>query len=293
VKKHPQLPFYQAGYDFSAPLHYSPQRPYFVWYGTPGPRLTTAHFHSGCELGVCLNDNMRMYYNGVYYDLQKHDAYFLDATFPHGHENGTLVECEVKVSSLVSASPVKGDMRLYRPFVELRAGLTPVIKKALTIQKHLEAVYALSLSNDQEWALWGWPHIVAAFTAVARATLPALVRSSARVNPKTPAAVFIALQFINDHYRENITIAQMAKACCLSPSRFSHLFSLCMQSSPIDYRNHLRLSDAIVIILSSSEKVERIGAECGFNSFSQFALLFKKLTGFSPTVLRQQNRTPQ
>ena len=87
------------------------------------------------------------------------------------------------------------------------------------------------------------------------------------------------LDYISDHYRENIKIEQLSANCHLSESHFRRIFSGCMHMSPVEYINLIRVRTACEKLKKTDRSVTDIGTECGFASDSAFNRNFRKLMG--------------
>jgi len=99
----------------------------------------------------------------------------------------------------------------------------------------------------------------------------------------------IALRYIEENYRRQITVADVAKAVHLSPSRAAHLFRECMDVSIIDYLTQVRIGRAKERLLSGDDGCATIGFEAGYNSQSYFIRSFKRLAGMTPRQFRRAN----
>lgn len=99
-----------------------------------------------------------------------------------------------------------------------------------------------------------------------------------------------AIEFINKHYREKMTIESLATLCYLSPSRFYYLFKKHTGSSPIAYKNRLCILDACgELVRNKNKTVEELAVEYGFESAVYFRRLFKKTTGKTPTEYKNNS----
>ena len=96
------------------------------------------------------------------------------------------------------------------------------------------------------------------------------------------------LDYISDHYRENIKIEQLSANCHLSESHFRRIFSGCMHMSPVEYINLIRVRTACEKLKKTDRSVTDIGTECGFASDSAFNRNFRKLMGMSPAEWRKK-----
>jgi len=99
-----------------------------------------------------------------------------------------------------------------------------------------------------------------------------------------------ALEYMQNHFQEKITLAQIAKAAHLSVSRLCHLFREQMQMTVVEYLTDIRLNRAKQLLLSTDRTCLQICYEAGFQNLSFFNRRFKKQTGLTPRQFRRQNR---
>lgn len=104
--------------------------------------------------------------------------------------------------------------------------------------------------------------------------------------------VACVLQEINRRYREPLTVAELAAAVHLSPSRLAHLFRAATGEAPIQMLMRLRLRQAARLLAFSALSVAEIAAEVGFDSPFYFARQFRRQFGVSPTAYRRQPHAP-
>ncbi len=91
-----------------------------------------------------------------------------------------------------------------------------------------------------------------------------------------------AVEFINSHYTEPITVDDVCKAACVTKSHLHHLFMNNMNISPKKYINMKRLSKAQKLI-SRSEKPTTVYTDCGFTDYGTFFRNYTKHFGYSPS----------
>lgn len=102
------------------------------------------------------------------------------------------------------------------------------------------------------------------------------------------ARVFRAVSYIETHYKEEISVEDLAKVANMSVSRFFPLFRASLQLSPIEYINHYRINRAIILLMGSERhSIEEISEATGFQSSAYFRRVFKKITGQSPRAYRE------
>lgn len=96
-----------------------------------------------------------------------------------------------------------------------------------------------------------------------------------------------ALQYIQAHYSDPLTLPQIAHIAGLSPNYFSSLFKKEMGSSFLDYLNRYRIEKSMELLLNTSLKTYEIAWKCGFSDEGYFGKTFKKYTGKTPNEYKK------
>ncbi|MFD2612644.1 AraC family transcriptional regulator [Paenibacillus gansuensis] len=95
-----------------------------------------------------------------------------------------------------------------------------------------------------------------------------------------------ALTYLSIHFRERITVQEMAKLCCMSESYFMTFFKAAMGKTFIHYLNFIRLTEAEKLLLSPEFTITEAALQSGFNDPSYFVRVFRKLKGMRPKEFR-------
>lgn len=93
-------------------------------------------------------------------------------------------------------------------------------------------------------------------------------------------------EYIAQHYKEDISLAELAELVGMTPTAFSRFFKLRTGRSISEYLIDIRLGHATRALVDSTTSVAEICYECGFNNVSNFNRIFKKKKGNSPKVFR-------
>jgi AraC-like DNA-binding protein len=92
-----------------------------------------------------------------------------------------------------------------------------------------------------------------------------------------------ARAFIEAHFNEPLTLAQMAAPAALSISRFATAFRERFGSSPYRYLCGLRIERAQSLLLAGVPGIA-VATEVGFFDQSHFDRHFKRMCGMTPTT---------
>lgn len=91
-----------------------------------------------------------------------------------------------------------------------------------------------------------------------------------------------AIQYIEEHYSEKITLRQLANVCNVSESYFSRLFSKSHGKNVTQYINDMRITKAKLLLSNPDMTVNYIARVCGYDDSSYFIKCFKKMNGVTP-----------
>ena len=90
------------------------------------------------------------------------------------------------------------------------------------------------------------------------------------------------LSFIYDHYSEQVTLEDIARAADISRSEAGRCFNTYMGCSPVDALIRYRLQTAHDLLGEKNKSLQEISFACGFNSVNYFSRQFKKIYGHAP-----------
>lgn len=93
--------------------------------------------------------------------------------------------------------------------------------------------------------------------------------------------------YINDHYKDEIRLNDLADLVGMTPTAFSRFFKLRTGRSISDYVIDIRLGHATRQLVDSTTSISEICYGCGFNNVSNFNRIFKKKKGNSPKTFRE------
>ena len=101
-----------------------------------------------------------------------------------------------------------------------------------------------------------------------------------------PPAITRAKAFINEHYTEDLSLEQAAKAASMSSFYFCKMFKKYTGVNFTEYLSRVRIEKARNLLLNPNLRISEIAYEVGFQSLTHFNRVFKKVLGQSPTDFR-------
>ena len=99
--------------------------------------------------------------------------------------------------------------------------------------------------------------------------------------------IYPILNYINEHFRENISVEDIANKFFLNSNYFCSLFRKETGLKCGDYIRNLRMDHAVRLVTLTKLSITDIAGESGYNSISSFLRDFKKAFGISPTNMRK------
>ncbi|MBS1599148.1 MAG: helix-turn-helix transcriptional regulator [Bacteroidetes bacterium] len=98
-----------------------------------------------------------------------------------------------------------------------------------------------------------------------------------------------AVEYLREHFHEDISLTQLSQYCFASPFHFSRIFKAVMGIPPHKYLLGLRLQHAKFLLLNSIKSVTDIAFESGFQSLEHFTTGYKQHFKINPTQQRKEN----
>ncbi|MGI5894496.1 MAG: helix-turn-helix domain-containing protein [Candidatus Merdivicinus sp.] len=101
---------------------------------------------------------------------------------------------------------------------------------------------------------------------------------------------FPVLEYLEQHYREEIRVSDLLEICHLSYSRFSVKFRQLTGFRFTEYLHRMRIEYARRLLESGGESIGQIAERCGYLDLCYFDRLFRRYTGISPKDYRRELR---
>ncbi|MEG2697992.1 MAG: AraC family transcriptional regulator [Ruthenibacterium sp.] len=109
-----------------------------------------------------------------------------------------------------------------------------------------------------------------------------------RAVPRASGKIKQVLRYVEQHYAETITVAQMSGLCCCSASHFMRFFKAAVGMPFVAYLNRYRLGMAARTLEETDCSVLEAAEGTGFENISYFNRCFKKQYGCTPRDYRKK-----
>ena len=114
--------------------------------------------------------------------------------------------------------------------------------------------------------------------------------SSAPEGPRGSRECDLVRRYIDNHFKENLTLDQLAGMVHMSKYYLSHSFRKEFQTSPISYLISRRIQESRFLLRETDLRLSQIAQILGFSSLSYFSQSFRRLENMSPLEYRRQQR---
>ena len=98
------------------------------------------------------------------------------------------------------------------------------------------------------------------------------------------------LTYIQNHYAQSITLADIAASGAMCRSKCCNLFRKVLHQSPLEFTQNFRIQKSIRLLLDTDDSITEIAASCGFNKSSYYIECFHRIIGQSPGKYRKAMR---
>ncbi|NHN34904.1 response regulator [Paenibacillus agricola] len=107
-------------------------------------------------------------------------------------------------------------------------------------------------------------------------------------NVKHKQAIDFIIQYIHEHYFEEIRLGDMADKVYLSRNYLSNLFRTAVGETFQDYITKVRMDKAKRLIMEGKHRIYEVAEKVGYRNVPYFTSMFKRQTGRNPTDLLKE-----
>ena len=283
--------------DFSETVAYNnPLFPAYVVYGflSSYPDYSSiSHWHKDLEFILIKKGAMTYNVNGSLIDLEEDSGIIVNSRQLHYGFSAEHNECEF-ICILLSPELLLENSWFYQNFIE------PVTENAAypylylkrngwmaSVMEKLENIY--DSFGKKKGNPISYFELMEDYFSIMKILYEHLdVKNAVPMRESSDlASVRNMMTFIEEHYMEHITLADIALsgACC--KSKCAVLFKKYLRDTPITYLTKLRLRKSLPTLLGSDKNIAAIAYEYGFGGASYYCETFKKYYGVPPLMYKK------
>jgi len=99
-----------------------------------------------------------------------------------------------------------------------------------------------------------------------------------------------ALNYIKEHFYENISLNDVAKVAFLNESYLCRKIKKVLGISFVEYLTKLRMEKALEYLKNPNIKITEIAHKVGYQDYRYFSQKFKEHTGYLPSEWKEKQR---
>lgn len=255
------------------------------------------HWHEELEVLVVSEGMILATAGGEKFRLEKGEGLFINAGVLHGDWPLNAGSCRLR--SMVFHPRLVGgsaDSVFWQKY--LQPLLTDPTRPCAVL--HREIPWQRQALEAMERAYRAVVNEVPGYEFKARAALSEMIwqlvthAPSARPIPKkalrSADRIKRMLQYIQDHYAEDVSVDQIAASASISASECLRCFHDMIGTTPNQYLRDRRAQRAAELLCGTGLSVTEIAGQCGFQDGSYFARSFRQVYGCGPTAYRRKAR---
>lgn len=279
--------------------HGTPEFPVAVYLDDVSHEYVNWHWHEEFEIGFVTEGSVILGCGNRKYQMEFGDIFFVNSNVLHSmHKNNTSKQAVFKSiafhSSIISESmnsvfyikyllPILSNSNFRECIItkdsNFYQSMVDILSKVWNLVCSESSDFEIKVRNELSTLFC----ILNQFQKNIIETFP----------PKMPnylpeKRVQVLLDYIHTHYKDKITIEELAKTASISKTEVLRCFKAIMGLSPISYLNSYRLQRAAYMLINTEKNIQEIAEDCAFDDNSYFSKLFKKKYHVTPHDYRLQ-----
>lgn len=261
------------------------------------PDITAHHWHNEPEVIFCVDGAIDVNCNGETFKMSKNDILFINSSQIHSLHIYPFSKSLIFVFDLNSCISQRMDICDQKYILPLK-NLEIMITSGLAFQNEnknkkdelVEIInHIIDLETNRPYAyqigLKGYLFLMLSIF-VSACPINKYQNQQYKNIVKNYESLKTVLDYFDNNYKEKIKIGDLAKLTHMSTPYFCKYFKSFTGNTPVDYINMIRIENAVKLLKTSNKRIIDIAYEVGFQNFSYFSKVFKKIKKISPTEYR-------
>lgn len=269
------------------------------WVREYGKDIDYLHFHNYLEIGHCIYGEGHMVMGEDILEYQGGEFTVIPKNFPHTTNSipGSKSQWEYlfidEDSFLHKVFPLEGKEKRRQKLAESVNSRIHFFREEEypKLAGYIKALFSVMESKEEFFMEEALGLLRAMLVNLARINekkedLPSLGGRDVRMET-TPKILTVAIDYIGENFKENLSIEVLAKYCHISQTHLRRLFSSYLRMGVLDYIHLVRIQAACKLLKKTDASIEDIAYKCGYSNVSTFNRNFKKIRGKSPNIWRK------
>ncbi|RKP46721.1 AraC family transcriptional regulator [Cohnella endophytica] len=256
-----------------------------------GATLFPHHWHEHMEFLYFVSGKATIECGSVPFSFQTGDLCVVNSNELHygisGSEDLSYHAMIVDISLLHSHSEDAIETKFIAPITHNRILFQNRISDDAEITRNLHAIIGELERKELGYELAIKSHLYGLLALLVRKYVSTLrEQDEYRTRLKELERLAPVFSYIDEHYKDKLTVQRLADQAGLSRFHFSRLFKRITDKSLVEYLNLVRINKSESLLRSKRLTISEIALATGFNDIYYFSRTFKKLKKVSPSEWR-------
>ncbi len=270
IKIHPPHT-YELGVGTTLFPHHWHEHMEFLYFVSGKATIECGSVPYQCQSGdLCVVNSNELHYGISTSDDLSYYAMIVDISLLHSHSVDAI---ETKF-----ITPISQNRILFQNRISKDEEITRCMLSIIGELEHKQLGYELSIKS----------HLYQLLSQLVRkyvATLSELDDYRHKLKELERLAPVFA--YIDEHYRDKLTVDKLADHAGLSRFHFSRLFKQVTDKSLIEFINLVRINKSEILLRNTSMNISEIALATGFSDIYYFSRTFKQMKNISPSEWRR------
>ena len=256
-----------------------------VWY-SDAPWKYDMHVHSAVEIVLTLEGSVEYVVNDVAYTVEKDEILIIPAEIPHmlSMRDGSQRLLYLFEQNVMAGLP---DLKTVQGLFDKVYYLNDGSETHQAVREALLQIADLSREQDIAWNALSYSALIRIYALICQQYLAGTVQRKKDDGWAVDREVISsAMQYINQHFKEELSLDDVADFAGFSRYYFSRSFKKHTGYFFKDYLCQKRLQEATELLIRTELPMSEVAVRSGFGSVATFNRVFREKTGCTPTKYR-------
>ena len=256
-----------------------------VWYSDV-PWRYESHDHSAVEILLTLEGMVNYTVGDMFYQVRKGEVLIIPPDMPHAlsmDEGSSRVLFLFEADAITTMRDIKSILTYFNKPFHLRDGLQAHVQ----IRDLLLQIRDTYEKRELMWNTACYSNILKIYATLGQHYLTGIrPRAEEGVRNMDSEVITAVMTYINNHYRDELSLEDVAQFAGFSRYYFSRSFKRQTGYSFKDYLCQKRLQVAMDLLIRTNRSMRDVAIDSGFGSVATFNRVFREKKGCTPTQYR-------